>query len=130
MLDYRVATGELTLLKEQEVRGGYNPEEYTATRMWATAEDGTKVPMSVVRRADADVDKPAPCLLYGYGSYEASTDPAFSVARLSLLDRGMVWVCAHVRGGGEMGRLWYDNGKMLKKKNTFSDFVALSLIHI
>ena len=124
VLDYRVATGEITLLKEQEVRGGYNPQDYVAERMWATADDGTKVPMSVVRRVDVDVDKPAPCLLYGYGSYEASTDPGFSVARLSLLDRGMVWVCAHVRGGGEMGRLWYDNGKMLTKKNTFSDFVA------
>lgn len=124
VLNYRVATGEFTLLKVQEVRGGYNPDDYVATRMWATADDGTRVPMSVVHRADLDMTRPNPTLLYGYGSYEASTDPGFSVARLSLLDRGMVWVCAHVRGGGEMGRLWYDNGKMLAKKNTFTDFVA------
>ncbi|PMC65043.1 oligopeptidase B [Corynebacterium tuscaniense] len=124
VLNYRVDSGEFTLLKEQEVRGGYNAADYVATRMWATAADGTRVPMSVVRRADLDMTRPNPTLLYGYGSYEASTDPGFSVARLSLLDRGMVWVCAHVRGGGEMGRLWYDNGKMLAKKNTFTDFVA------
>lgn len=124
VLDYRVATGEFTLLKEQEVPGGYDPADYVATRMWATASDGTQVPMSVVRRADLDTTKPNPCLLYGYGSYEASTDPGFSVARLSLMDRGMVWVCAHVRGGGEMGRLWYDHGKGLEKKNTFTDFIA------
>ncbi|AWB84624.1 S9 family peptidase [Corynebacterium liangguodongii] len=124
LFDYRVADGSLTLLKEQEVEGGYDPADYVATRAWATAEDGTKVPVSVVRRADADVDKPAPTLLYGYGSYEHSTDPYFSVARLSLLDRGMVWACAHVRGGGEMGRLWYDEGKMMRKRNTFTDFIA------
>lgn len=124
VLDYRVSSGEFTLLKEQEVQGGYDPSRYVATRMWAEAEDGTRVPMSVVRRADLDTTQPNPCLLYGYGSYEASTDPGFSVARLSLLDRGMVWVCAHVRGGGEMGRLWYDHGKGLEKKNTFTDFIA------
>lgn len=126
VLDYRVATGEFTLLKEQEVEGGYDPSDYIAERMWATASDGTKVPMSVVRRRDVEVgvDKHKPCLLYGYGSYEASMDPGFSVARLSLLDRGMVWVCAHVRGGGEMGRLWYDHGKGLEKMNTFTDFIA------
>ena len=122
VLDYTVATGELTLLKEKEVEGGYNPDEYEAYREWATAPDGEQVPISVVRRKG--VEGPAPALLYGYGSYEASTDPGFSVARLSLLDRGMVWVCAHVRGGGEMGRAWYDNGKMLHKANTFTDFIA------
>ena len=122
VLDYTVATGELTLLKEKEVEGGYNPDEYEAYREWATAADGEQVPISVVRRKG--VEGPAPALLYGYGSYEASTDPGFSVARLSLLDRGMVWVCAHVRGGGEMGRAWYDNGKMLHKANTFTDFIA------
>ncbi|MCQ4623553.1 S9 family peptidase [Corynebacterium sp. CCUG 70398] len=126
VLDYRVSTGEFTWLKEQEVEGGYDPSDYIAQRMWATAADGTKVPMSVVRRRDVEVgvDKHKPCLLYGYGSYEASMDPGFSVARLSLLDRGMVWVCAHVRGGGEMGRLWYDHGKGLEKMNTFTDFIA------
>ncbi|WP_115685875.1 S9 family peptidase [Corynebacterium senegalense] len=124
LFDYTVATRELTLLKEQEVLGGYEPGDYVATRMWATAADGTRVPMSVVRRADLDLSTPHPALLYGYGSYEASMDPGFSVARLSLLDRGMVWVCAHVRGGGEMGRAWYDHGKGLEKVNTFTDFIA------
>ena len=122
VLDYQVATGEMTLLKEQEVEGGYDADEYEAFRVWATALDGEQVPVSVVRRKGAQT--PAPALLYGYGSYEASMDPGFSVARLSLLDRGMVWACAHVRGGGEMGRGWYDNGKMLHKTNTFTDFVA------
>lgn len=122
VLDYTVATGELTLLKEEEVEGGYNPDKYEAYREWATAPDGEQVPISVVRRKG--VEGPAPALLYGYGSYEASLDPEFSVAQLSLLDRGMVWVCAHVRGGGEMGRAWYDNGKMLHKANTFTDFIA------
>ena len=122
VLDYEVATGTLTLLKEQEVEGGYDPDEYEAFRLWATAADGAHVPVSVVRRKG--VSGPAPLLLYGYGSYEASTDPGFSVARLSLLDRGMIWACAHVRGGGEMGRAWYDNGKMLHKVNTFTDFIA------
>ncbi|MCP1388428.1 S9 family peptidase [Corynebacterium sp. TA-R-1] len=125
VLDYRVSTSEFTLLKEQEVQGGYDPSEYEAFRLWATAEDGVEVPISVVRRVGgAAAEGPAPLLLYGYGSYEASIDPAFSVARLSLLDRGMVWACAHVRGGGEMGRTWYDLGKMLHKRNTFTDFIA------
>ncbi len=122
VVDYEVATGEMTLLKEQEVEGGYNADDYEAFRVWATAKDGAKVPVSVVRRKG--VTGPAPLLLYGYGSYEASMDPGFSVARLSLLDRGMIWACAHVRGGGEMGRGWYDNGKMLHKVNTFTDFIA------
>ena len=126
LFDYTPATRKLTLLKEQEVLGGYDPRDYTATRMWATAPDGTRVPMSVVHRADLDLNAPRPTLLYGYGSYEASMDPGFSVARLSLLDRGMVWVCAHVRGGGEMGRGWYDHGKGLEKINTFTDFIACS----
>ncbi|AQQ16043.1 Protease 2 [Corynebacterium glaucum] len=122
VLDYTVATGQYTLLKEQEVQGGYDADEYEAFRLWATADDGAEVPISVVRKKG--VEGPAPLLLYGYGSYEASTDPGFSIARLSLLDRGMIWACAHVRGGGEMGRTWYDHGKMLHKKNTFTDFVA------
>ncbi|MEH0147198.1 S9 family peptidase [Corynebacterium sp. Q4381] len=123
VLDYRVGSGEFTKLKQQEVLGGYNPDEYEAFRLWARASDGVEVPVSVVRRK-ATAPGPQPTLLYGYGSYEASTDPGFSVARLSLLDRGMVWACAHVRGGGEMGRTWYDTGKMLHKVNTFTDFVA------
>ncbi len=124
VLDYWVSSGEFTLLKEQEVEGGYNADDYEAFRVWATAADGVEVPVSVVRRK-GDVDtQHAPALLYGYGSYEASTDPGFSIARLSLLDRGMIWACAHVRGGGEMGRTWYDHGKMLHKTNTFTDFIA------
>ncbi|MFC9789308.1 S9 family peptidase [Rhodococcus sp. NPDC127528] len=127
--DYDVATGALLLRKAQPVLGGYDPADYEQHRDWATAADGTQIPISIVRRrtdaaaGDAPAG-PAPLLLYGYGSYESSMDPGFSVARLSLLDRGMVFVVAHVRGGGEMGRHWYDNGKMLTKKNTFTDFVA------
>ena len=122
VLDYTVATGKFTLLKEEEVQGGYDANDYEAFRLWATADDGAEIPISVVRKKG--VEGPAPLLLYGYGSYESSNDPGFSVARLSVLDRGMVWVYAHVRGGGEMGRTWYDHGKMLHKKNTFTDFVA------
>lgn len=121
--DYVVGTGELRLRKEQPVLGDFDPARYEQRREWATAEDGTRIPLSVVQRKDL-ADGPAPTLLYGYGSYEASIDPGFSVARLSLLDRGMVFVVAHVRGGGEMGRHWYENGKTLTKKNTFTDFVA------
>ena len=121
--DYRLATGELLLRKSQPVLGGFDPADYEQHREWAVADDGTRSPLSSGRRTGSGGD-PAPTLLYGYGSYEASMDPAFSVARLSLLDRGMVFVVAHVRGGGEMGRHWYENGKTLTKKNTFTDFVA------
>lgn len=124
LFELTVATGERTLLKQQEVLGGYTPADYTAYRVWAPAPDGTEVPVSVVHRTDLDLSTPAPALLYAYGSYEASTDPGFSIARLSLLDRGMVFAVAHVRGGGEMGRSWYENGKELHKKNTFTDFIA------
>lgn len=118
-----VATGERTLLKRQPVLGGYDPAEYVQRREWATAADGTRIPISLVCRADTLERRPAPMLLYGYGSYEHSLDPGFSVARLSMLDRGMVFAIAHVRGGGELGRHWYENGKALKKKNSFTDFV-------
>ena len=123
VLDLDVATGELVLLKRQPVLGGYDAADYVQTREWATAADGTRIPLSIVRRKTVDAERPAPLLLYGYGSYETSIDPSFSVSRLSLLDRGVVFVLAHVRGGGEMGRYWYDNGKTLTKKNTFTDFV-------
>lgn len=126
LFDYRVDTGEYTLLKEQEVPGGYDPDDYVAYRIWSTASDGTKIPVSVVHRSDLDRTKPNPTLLYGYGSYEASMDPYFSASRLSLMDRGMIYAVAHVRGGGEMGRQWYDDGKMLQKKNTFTDFIAVA----
>ncbi len=123
VLNLDVATGERTLLKRQPVLGGYDAADYVQSREWATAEDGTKIPLSVVRRKGIDEKRPAPLLLYGYGSYEASIDPSFSVSRLSMLDRGVVFVIAHIRGGGEMGRYWYENGKTLTKKNTFTDFV-------
>ena len=126
LFQYRIATGERTLLKEQEVPGGYNANEYEAYREWAIAKDGTQIPVSIVKRKDLATDSPRPALLYGYGSYEASMDPGFSVSRLSLLDRGMLYVVAHVRGGGEMGRLWYDEGKLMAKKNTFTDFIDVA----
>ena len=126
LFQYRIATGERTFLKEQEVPGGYNANEYEAYREWAIAKDGTQIPVSIVKRKDLATDSPRPALLYGYGSYEASMDPGFSVSRLSLLDRGMLYVVAHVRGGGEMGRLWYDEGKLMAKKNTFTDFIDVA----
>ena len=122
--DLDLATGERTLLREQPVLGDYRPEDYVERRDWARADDGTLIPLSFVHRAG--IEFPAPALLYGYGAYEICTDPGFSIARLSLLDRGMVFVIAHVRGGGEMGRLWYEHGKLLEKKNTFTDFVAVA----
>ncbi|MBU3061162.1 S9 family peptidase [Nocardia sp. NEAU-G5] len=124
VFDHVPATGELLLRKEQAVLGGYDPNDYEQHRDWAVAADGTRIPISLVRRKDIPADAPNPLLLYGYGSYEASIDPGFSVSRLSLLDRGVVFAIAHVRGGGEMGRLWYEHGKTLTKKNTFTDFVS------
>ncbi|MFS1303201.1 S9 family peptidase [Streptosporangium longisporum] len=120
--DYDLGAGELVLLKRKAVLGGYDPDDYEQFREWATAPDGTQVPISIVLRKGTE--RPAPTVLYGYGSYEISIDPSFSIARLSLLDRGLVFAVAHVRGGGEMGRHWYENGKFTKKKNTFTDFVA------
>jgi oligopeptidase B len=117
-------TGERTLLKQTPVLGDFDPDAYTQHREWATAEDGTQVPISIVVPRGAPRDGSTPFVIYGYGSYEASMDPYFSIARLSLLDRGMGFAIAHVRGGGEMGRQWYDDGKMLRKRNTFTDFVA------
>jgi oligopeptidase B len=122
--DYDLDSRELELRKRQPVLGGYDPSDYAQTREWATAPDGTRVPISVVHRAGVAHDATAPCLIYGYGSYEASMDPWFSAIRLPMLDRGMVFAVAHVRGGGECGRQWYEDGKMLHKRNTFTDFVA------
>ncbi|MDQ0735994.1 oligopeptidase B [Arthrobacter agilis] len=121
--DYVLEDGSLELRKETEVRGGYDPADYVAERHWAPAADGTLIPLSVVRRTDLAQDGTNPAVVYAYGSYEVSMDPAFSIARLSLLDRGIVFVTAHIRGGGEMGRSWYEQGKKLAKKNTFTDFV-------
>ena len=120
--DIDLVTGERTLLKEQPVLGDYRREDYVERRDWAYGDDGARIPISIVHRAG--VEFPAPALIYGYGAYEMCEDPRFSIARLSLLDRGMVFAIAHVRGGGEMGRLWYEHGKMLEKKNTFTDFIA------
>jgi len=117
-------TGELLLRREQPVLGGYDRSDYVATREWAEASDGALIPLSVLRHRSVQADGTAPGLVYGYGSYEASMDPAFGVARLSLLDRGVVFVIAHIRGGGELGRRWYEQGKKLAKKNTFTDFIA------
>ena len=122
--DYDVRTRELTLLRRAPVLGGYEPDDYEEHRLWATAEDGERVPISIVCRRGARSAGPIPTVLYGYGAYETSMDPYFSVARLSLLDRGAAFAIAHVRGGGEMGRRWYDDGKMLTKQHTFSDFIA------
>lgn len=121
--DYVLETGVLLLRKETEVRGGYRSEDYLAERQWATAQDGTLIPLSVLRRRDLLKDGTNPALVYAYGSYEISIDPGFSIPRLSLLERGVVYVIAHIRGGGEMGRTWYENGKKLNKKNTFTDFI-------
>jgi oligopeptidase B len=127
--DCDTVTGELTLLRRRPVLplpGGaeYDPADYEQHRLWATAPDGTRVPISLVCRAGMARDGRAPFVLYGYGSYELSIDPGFSIPRLSLLDRGFGYAIAHVRGGGELGRRWYDDGKMLHKINTFTDFVA------
>jgi oligopeptidase B len=122
--DIDLATGERTLLREQPVLGDYRRGDYVERRDWAHAADGTRIPVSIVHRDG--IEFPAPVLLYGYGAYEMCEDPGFSIARLSLLDRGMVFVVAHVRGGGEMGRLWYEHGKLLDKKNTFTDFIAVA----
>ena len=116
---------QLRELKRQPILGGYDPDAYEQRREWATADDGTRVPISLVYRRDlVTPGTPAPLELYGYGSYEHSIDPAVSIARLSLLDRGVVFAIAHVRGGGELGRHWYEDGKLGNKRNTFNDFVA------
>jgi oligopeptidase B len=122
--DYDLRTRELTLLKRKPVLGGYDPAQYEQHREWATATDGTRVPISIVCKVGTARSRDNPTVLYGYGAYETSMDPWFSIARLSLVDRGFVFAVAHVRGGGEMGRHWYDDGKLLHKRNTFSDFVA------
>jgi oligopeptidase B len=127
--DYDLVTRQMVLRKRKPVLPGpdgrdFDPTAYEQHRDWALADDGTRVPISLVCRAGTPRDGSAPCVLYGYGSYEASMDPWFSIPRLSLLDRGVVFAVAHVRGGGEMGRRWYEEGKLLAKKNTFTDFVA------
>lgn len=121
--DYDMSTRQRKLLKRQEVLGGYDPTRYEAKRVWAVARDGTEVPVSIVHRKGVALDGRAPLLLYGYGSYGASGAPTFSSNRLSLLDRGVIFANAYVRGGGEMGEDWREQGRMMKKINTFNDFI-------
>jgi len=123
VLDVDVTSGEIRVVK-QTPTPNVDLDRYVAVRHWATADDGTQVPVDVVRHVDTPLDGTAPCCVYGYGSYEVSMPPWFSVARLSLLDRGMVWALAHPRGGGELGRSWYLDGKLLCKRNTFTDTLA------
>jgi oligopeptidase B len=121
--DCEMATGKQTLLKQTEVLGGYDKSQYVTERQWATARDGVKVPLSVVYKKGVKRDGTAPLFLYGYGSYGLGTSATFSIPRLSLLDRGMVYVIAHIRGGNEMGEGWHDDGMLMKKMNTFTDFI-------
>ncbi|KAJ4832263.1 hypothetical protein Tsubulata_012207 [Turnera subulata] len=123
--DYDMNTGTSVLKKIDPVLGGFDASNYMTERKWATASDGTQIPISIVYKKDSvKLDGSHPLLLYGYGSYEICIDPTFKASRLSLLDRGFIFAIAHIRGGGEMGRQWYENGKYLKKKNTFTDFIA------
>lgn len=127
VIDFNMDTKEKEVKKEQQVLGGkFDKKNYTEERVWATAKDGTKIPISMVYRKDLKKDGKNPLLLYAYGSYGVTMDAYFSSTRLSLLDRGFVYAIAHIRGGEDMGRPWYDNGKLLKKKNTFTDFIDCS----
>ncbi|NJB85303.1 oligopeptidase B [Lewinella marina] len=121
--DYDMRTREQVLLKQQPVLGDFSPDDYESERVFSESRDGTRVPLSIVYRKGTKKDGKAPLLLYAYGSYGHSLDPSFSITRLSLLNRGMIFVIAHIRGGEEMGRHWYEDGKLLKKKNTFYDFI-------
>jgi oligopeptidase B len=122
--EYEMATGKSTLLKQQEVPSGFNPDDYTVERVWAKAADGVEVPMSVVYKKTLKKDGSNPALLYSYGSYGASSDAYFISSFYSLIDRGFVFAVAQIRGGSDMGEQWYEDGKLLKKKNTFTDFIA------
>ena len=122
--EFDMASGQTVLIKRDEVLGGFDPANYRTERLFATGADGVKVPISVVYRVGFERNGRFPLLLYGYGSYGASNDPEFSPSTLSLLDRGFAFAIAHIRGGQEMGRSWYEDGKLLKKKNTFMDFIA------
>ena len=124
--EYEMNSRQRKLLKQDEVLGEFDSADYRTERLWATAREGTKVPVSVVYRKDTELGGKAPCLVYGYGSYGASMPASFSSSRLNLLDRGFVFAIAHIRGGQEMGRAWYENGKLLKKKNTFTDFIDVT----
>lgn len=121
--DFNVNSKEMELLKQQEVLGKFDAKDYVSERLFAKSRDGVDVPISLVYKKDTKLGPTTPLLLYGYGSYGNSMDPYFSSTRLSLLDRGFVFAIAHIRGGEEMGRQWYEDGKLLKKKNTFNDFI-------
>jgi oligopeptidase B len=121
--DYDVRTRAKTLQKEDEVLGGFDKDAYVTERVYATARDGKRVPISLVSKKDLPRDGTSPLFLYGYGSYGASRDASFNPYRISLLNRGFVYAIAHVRGGAELGREWYEDGKLLNKKNTFTDFI-------
>ena len=120
VLEYDLATKTSNLLKEDKVLGGFDKNDYAAERLWATARDGVQVPISLVYKKGFEK---GPLLLYAYGSYGYSMDPYFSASRLSLLNRGFAFAIAHIRGGQEMGRHWYEDGKMMRKMNTFTDFI-------
>jgi oligopeptidase B len=124
VFDYNIETRERELKKQQEVLGGYDPSLYQSERIYATAPDGAQIPISLVYPKGLQKDGRAPMLLYGYGAYGLSMDPVFSSDRLSLLDRGVVFAMAHIRGGGDLGKPWHEEGRLLKKKNTFTDFIA------
>jgi oligopeptidase B len=124
IFDYDMNTGKTTLMKQTEVPGGFDRANYKSERVFATASDGTRIPMSMVYRKGVKLDGSAPLLLYGYGSYGYSYAPTFSTRRLSLLDRGVIYVIAHIRGGGELGEEWRQAGRMMNKMNTFTDFIA------
>ncbi len=124
VFDFDMKNKTQELKKQREIPGGYNPDDYQSARIWATASDGVKVPISLVYNKKTKIDGSAPCLLYGYGSYGISMDVHFSTARMSLLDRGFVYAIAHIRGGQDLGRNWYEEGKLFKKMNTFTDFIA------
>jgi oligopeptidase B len=121
--DYDLMARERELIKEKEVVGGFNRNDYIAERLWATAGDGARIPVSLVYRKGIELDGQNPLMQYAYGSYGSSIDPYFSTNRLSLLDRGFIYAIAHIRGGSELGREWYYEGRQLKKKNTFTDFI-------
>jgi len=121
--DYDMEKRDRKLLKQQEVLGGYDPKNYEAKRIWSISRDGTKVPVSIVYKKGTKLDGSAPMLLTAYGSYGSSSAPTFSSNRLSLLDRGVVFALAHIRGGGELGEEWREQGRMMKKLNTFYDFI-------
>jgi oligopeptidase B len=124
VFDYNMSTGQSTLIKQTEVPGGFDKANYKSERLFTTASDGTKVPISIVYRRNVKLDGSAPLLLYGYGSYGASISPTFSSSRLVLLDRGVIYAIGHIRGGGELGEEWRQEGRMMKKINTFTDFIA------